>query len=165
MPDYKSGFEQRVVELKPGTANETLDDFSTQSANYQQDNSTKECTRQNIVSFGGWPETKTEWETECTPPPIRICTDVPKLYRRNCNYVLYAEACYPKDVKKDVEECLTTAVIAAAAAFAAGGGIAGAKAAFKTSFEACILAKLKERAKEVSFKLDRDTKCGRWIPV
>lgn len=161
----KSGFEQKALELENGIATESLDDFKHTSENHVGTSNSQTCIKKNIVSFGGWPETKTEMVMRCTPPPIRICTDVPQVFRRTCNFKLYAEACFPDDVKDDVEECLAAAVIAAALAFAAGGGIAGAKLAFIESFEACIISKLGQRAKEVSFKLDKDTECGRWIPI
>jgi hypothetical protein len=152
-----------LSEATDSTEGYMLDDFKSKSDNYQALLSTasRACSKENILSVGKWPETKTVWKTECTSPPIRICTDVPYVYTRECQKFLYGEVCYPTDLRKDAEECLKIAVAAALLAIPSGGA-AGAKAAFIASITSCIASKFGQRAKEISFGTDVGSSCGKW---
>jgi len=147
----------------------SLDDFGEESDEFhhlmQLKAADRQCVRSNLLTVEGWPETKTKMKTRCVgAPPLRVCADVPVLYRRMCKKQLYAEVCFPNDLKKDVEDCFKVATAAAIAAFPSGGP-GGAKAAFTSGMKGCLAAKLGSRVHEVGFSTGVKTTHGKWVPL
>jgi hypothetical protein len=122
-----------------------------------------------VAVISHWPETKTVMEQACTdlPWPIgHVCTDLPRIYLRDCELQVYIDVSYP-DVAgalNDIEACVSSAALAGAIAAVIASPSAGA-AVFEAALEGCLLAKGKEWASQVSASAGTASSCGDWHPV
>lgn len=121
-------------------------------------------TRFNLTTIGNWPETKTEWKTKCAVVfGRRICTDIPKIYKRQCKKTAFVKVRHPTltGAKKDVEDCINSSALVAAAAAVISKGSA-ASAVFELALIECLKAKGASWASSVRVAAGHDSKCGRW---
>ena len=134
----------------------------------------KVCFKQTITKISHPFQTKTEWDwaivcvkwpwpmkgEKCVKEKVR-----PRLYRRNVDYIIYAEICYPTDlVIAHVENCAKQGAIAAAAV-ALTGQLEATQAAFQTAFFACMALADFPNADKIGIKVAGDKIHGDWIPV
>lgn len=128
----------------------------------------KVCFKQKVASVKHPFQTKTEWDWVIVKIPFNgtIKEKVrPRLYRRDVEYVVAADICYPVDlVIKNVERCAKQAAIAAAAT-ALTGNLAATKAGFATAFLACMALSDFPNADQIDIRVYGDTMHGEWVPV
>ncbi len=127
----------------------------------------QETQRFVLASIGSWPEVKTVMEPSCVdlPWPIgHVCTDLPRVYQRTCTKIIYVDVTYPTGGLQDVTDCVTGSAVAAAIAAVLADPATGA-AVFEAALKACLEAKGKEWAQQVSVSAGLDSQCGDWHPI
>jgi hypothetical protein len=127
----------------------------------------QECKEFRLAEIGGWPETKTEMETQCVDlgwPIGRICTDIPRIYHRSCTKFVYVNVCYPTGMLADVEDCVKGAALASAVAAVIASPEAAAPV-FEVALKGCLAAKGATWADQVSVSAGWSSACGDWHPV
>ena len=128
----------------------------------------KVCFKTTITSINYPFQTKTEWDWVIIKIPFNgtIKEKVrPRLYRRNVEYVVYAEICYPVDlVISNVERCAKQGAIAATAA-ALSGNLSAAQVAFQAAFFACMALSDFPNVDKISVRVSGDNITGEWHPV
>jgi hypothetical protein len=106
------------------------------------------CTRVELGRHGSVPELKVVWEGRPIPRPIT--------YTRTSSLVAYAELCGPDVTMNEAWHQIVSCALAGAAAAGIAAIVASpptALGAFKTAFEACLVGKIAERAKEIRVAL------------
>jgi hypothetical protein len=120
-----------------------------------------------LATLNGWPEVKTEWELQChTFFGHKICINLPVFYRRTCHVVVYVDVHYPSvaGALQDITQCVIGAALAAAIAAILLHG-AGAAPAFQAALIACLIAKGKTWAHEISANAGATSECGGWTRI
>lgn len=119
-----------------------------------------------IISIGNWPEYKMASRMKTVGKVFgrKIKVKVPQAFRRHCDVVLYAKVKYPlhldQTMGKSIEKCGTIAA-AAAVVVGAATGASGALPAFSEVFQECMK---NEVAKEFKVSVEKESKCGKWVP-
>lgn len=124
------------------------------------------CKEFDLLKIRSWPETKVVMERQCRKVgPVKICTDVPVLYARNCELHLSARICHPQldDILRDVEDCLRKAAIAGIIAALLTQNPAAGSAALEAFLKACLESKAVKRASELHVEVHpQSTSCSEW---
>jgi hypothetical protein len=177
----ENGFEESKLEYQEtGETGYSIDSgsfkeefekhFNVDKASYNEElfSSDKVCFKTKINSIQHPFEFKTEWDWVIIEIPFNgtIKEKVrPRLYRRNAEYTVYAEICYPIDLIIDhVERCAKQGAIAAAA-IALTGNIGATQVAFQTAFFACMALADFPNADKITIRVFGDVETGDWIPV
>jgi hypothetical protein len=120
----------------------------------------------SIFTIANWPESKVEMELSCWDIPIigRVCTNLPRLYMRNCTKRLYVTFTYPVGTWADVEACLVDSAVTATIAGVVIDPEVGI-AVFIGALQACLRTKGKEWANQVTAVAGINSLCEDWHPV
>lgn len=123
-----------------------------------------------LLSIGGWPETKTEWEIKCIVKiggKCRVRTKVPVVYHRTSTLKFIATVCIPTEdnIRGAVEDCVRQAIAAGVITGIATGSVSAAAAALTAYLKTCLAAKGVAAANRVSVHIHEDKVVGPWKRV
>src|SRR5687768_15511013 len=78
----------------------------------------QKCDDMVLASISGWPESKVEMELYCVDLGFlgKACTDLPRVYARDCRKEVVARLCYPDDGEAQAIQAAKDCAIAGTAA-------------------------------------------------
>jgi hypothetical protein len=162
--NWLEAIDEKTTLVSPSELDDRFKSASPKAADSQM-----ECQRIKIASIHGWPETKIVMKNKCWKVfGKRICTKIPRPYRRSSQLTIFAEVCVPSTfedgTKKVVTKCAIVAAAASVAVAIASGGT-GALPAFKASFIACLKSQIGPETDLIDYRIATEKETGDWSPV
>jgi hypothetical protein len=127
-----------------------------------------QCQQIFLVQVANWPEVKVIWERRCWKVKWwTVCTNVPRVYRRECTRRYYLQVCHPTlpDIIDAVRECLVQALTQALLALLLQKQFTVFLNVLRSTLLACLREKGKKLVDQLSIGLKEEVNCSPWQPI